>query len=102
LSSIAQQFNRGQIKTRPRIIKRPSRSLPKRQSRSRNFSEDWIFTNKDYYRDPNALPDLDALQKNVDPQNQLGFLRKPLEVKKYADLTLVTEAAERLGAAEAH
>jgi NitT/TauT family transport system substrate-binding protein len=66
------------------------------------FFEDWIFTDKDYYRDPKAPPDLDALQKNVDLQNQLGFLRKPLEVKKYADLILVTEAAQRLGVAEAH
>jgi ABC-type nitrate/sulfonate/bicarbonate transport system substrate-binding protein len=60
--------------------------------------ESWIFTNKDYYRDPNALPDLDALQANVDLQHQLGFLRSPLEVKKYADLSIVKEAGQRLEA----
>jgi NitT/TauT family transport system substrate-binding protein len=56
----------------------------------------WIFTDKDYYRDPNALPNLEALQANVDLQHQLGFLRSPLEVKKYADLSIVKEAAKRL------
>jgi NitT/TauT family transport system substrate-binding protein len=62
--------------------------------------ENWIFTNKDYYRDPNALPDLEALQANIDLQQRLGFLRSPLDVKKYADLSLVKEAAQRLEAAE--
>jgi NitT/TauT family transport system substrate-binding protein len=61
-----------------------------------SFFEGWIFTNQDYYRDPGALPNLEALQNNVDLQHQLGFLRSPLEVKKYADLSLATEAAQRL------
>jgi len=56
--------------------------------------EDWVFTKKDYYRDANGLPDLEALQANVDLQHKLGFLRSPLEVKNYADLTLVKQAAE--------
>ena len=60
-----------------------------------SFFEGWIFTDKDYYRDPKALPNLEALQKNVDLQHQLGFLRSPLDVKKYADLSIVTEAAQR-------
>ena len=60
-----------------------------------SFFEGWIFTDKDYYRDPKAQPDLEALQKNVDLQHQLGFLRSPLDVKKYADLSIVTEAAQR-------
>jgi len=60
--------------------------------------EDWVFTNKDYYRDPNALPNLDALQANVDLQQRLGFLRAPLDVNKYADLGIVKEAVQRLEA----
>ena len=60
--------------------------------------EDWVFTKQDYYRDPNALPNLEALQANVDLQHKLGFLRSPLEVKKYADLSIATEAARRLEA----
>ena len=58
----------------------------------------WIFTKGDYYRDPSALPDLDALQANVDLAHRLGFLRTPLEVKKYAELGIVVEAARRLAA----
>jgi sulfonate transport system substrate-binding protein len=60
--------------------------------------EDWVFTNKDYYRDPNALPNLEALQANVDLQQHLGFLRASLHVEKYTDLGFVKEAARRLEA----
>jgi hypothetical protein len=42
------------------------------------------------------VPDLDALQSNVDEQQQLGFLKSPLIVKDYTDLSLVQEAAKRL------
>jgi NitT/TauT family transport system substrate-binding protein len=58
--------------------------------------ESWIFTKQDYYRDPDAIPDLAALQQNVDLQHKLGFLRKPVVVEKYADLSIVKEAAARL------
>jgi sulfonate transport system substrate-binding protein len=60
--------------------------------------ESWAFTAKDYFRDPNGLPDLKALQANVDLAKQLGFLKAPVEVAKYADLSLVQEAAKRLPA----
>ncbi len=62
------------------------------------FYDSWAFTKEDYYRDPKALPDLDALQKNVELQQQLGFIRKAVDVKKYADLDIVKEAGERLAA----
>jgi ABC-type nitrate/sulfonate/bicarbonate transport system substrate-binding protein len=57
----------------------------------------WVFTKRDYYRDPLALPDLTALQANVDLQHKLGFLRSDLDVNKYTDLSLAKEAAKRLG-----
>jgi len=57
--------------------------------------EDWLFTKKDYYRDPDGMPNLKALQANIDTQKELGFLSKSLEVAKYADLSLVQEAAKR-------
>jgi sulfonate transport system substrate-binding protein len=60
------------------------------------FYRSWAFTNEDYYRDPKALPNLEALQANVDLQHRLGFLRGPLDVKKYADLSITQEAAKRL------
>jgi NitT/TauT family transport system substrate-binding protein len=58
--------------------------------------DSWAFTKKDYFRDPKALPDLAALQANIDLEHQLGFLRSPLEVKKYSDNSIAEEAARRL------
>jgi ABC-type nitrate/sulfonate/bicarbonate transport system substrate-binding protein len=60
------------------------------------FYSRWLFTRRDYYRDPNALPDLAALQRSIDYQKKLGFIRQSLDVEKYADLSLVKEAAQRL------
>jgi NitT/TauT family transport system substrate-binding protein len=56
---------------------------------------DWLFTQHDYYHDPLVRPNLDALQKNLDLQKELGFLKTAIDVKKHADLTLVDEAAQR-------
>jgi NitT/TauT family transport system substrate-binding protein len=57
---------------------------------------DWAFTKKDTYHDPNMMPNLDALQKNVDLTHDLGFARTSFDVKKYSDLSMVEEAAKRL------
>ena len=64
--------------------------------------ESWAFTDKDYYRDPKGLADLDALQANIDLQHQLGFLRTSLDVKKHADNSLTEEAVRRLAAEAGH
>jgi NitT/TauT family transport system substrate-binding protein len=56
----------------------------------------WLFTEKDYYRDPNMIPDLAALQRNVDMTKDLGFVRAGVDVKQHADLSIVEEAAKRL------
>jgi sulfonate transport system substrate-binding protein len=56
----------------------------------------WLFTKQDYYRNPNMLPNLDALQKNVDVTHELGFVKASLDVKAHSDLSLVEEAAKRL------
>jgi len=56
----------------------------------------WLFTHKDYYRDPNMMPDLAALQRNVDTTAELGFIRSTFNVKQYSDLSLIEEAAKRL------
>ena len=63
--------------------------------RPASFYDSWAFTKEDYYRDPKALPDLDALQGNVDLQQKLGFIRTAVDVKKHADLSIVEEAAKR-------
>ncbi|MFY9881905.1 MAG: ABC transporter substrate-binding protein [Pseudolabrys sp.] len=56
----------------------------------------WLFTKQDYYRDPNGLPDLASLQRNVDAAADLGVFKPGLIVSKYADLSIVKEAAARL------
>jgi hypothetical protein len=56
----------------------------------------WAYTEKDYFRDPNLLPDLVALQRNVDLTRDLGFIKASFDVAKQSDLSLVQEAAKRL------
>src|SRR3984893_9232530 len=57
---------------------------------------DWVFTKRDYYHDPNMLPNLEALQRNVAMMKDLGFVTLDVDVKEHADLSLVQEAAKRL------
>jgi sulfonate transport system substrate-binding protein len=56
----------------------------------------WLFTKEDYYRNPNMLPNLEALQSNINTTKDLGFIKAPMDVKKYTDLSLAQEAAKRL------
>jgi len=56
----------------------------------------WLYTKRDYYRDPNMLPNLDALQKNVDMTKDLGFVNASFNVKAHSDVSLIEEAAQRL------
>jgi sulfonate transport system substrate-binding protein len=62
--------------------------------------DSWMFRKDgqkgDYYRDPHGLPDLDAMQANIDAQAKLGFLKSSPDVRKYAALGLIEEAAKRL------
>ncbi len=74
--------------------------LAKATKRKPEFFDSWAFTNEDYYRDPAALPDLGALQRNVDLQKELGFTRTTVDVKTYADLSIAKEAAQRLAAGQ--
>jgi sulfonate transport system substrate-binding protein len=57
---------------------------------------EWVFTKTDAYRDPNMVPDLAALQRNVDMTKELGYARASFDVKAYSDLSMVEEAAKRL------
>ncbi len=56
----------------------------------------WLFTQKDYFRDPNMLPNLDALQKNLDMTTDLGFVKAKVDLSKHVDLSIVKEAAARI------
>jgi sulfonate transport system substrate-binding protein len=55
-----------------------------------------IFTKQDFYRDPDARPDIESIQRNVDMLREFGFLKGDLDVRKFADLSYVEEAARRL------
>jgi NitT/TauT family transport system substrate-binding protein len=56
----------------------------------------WLFTDQDYARNGNLMPDMKALQANVNATRELGFIKQPLDVQKYTDLSIVQEAAARL------
>jgi ABC-type nitrate/sulfonate/bicarbonate transport system substrate-binding protein len=56
----------------------------------------WLFTKQDTYRNPDMLPNLEALQRNVDTVKDLGFVKKRVDISKHADLSLVKDALARL------
>jgi ABC-type nitrate/sulfonate/bicarbonate transport system substrate-binding protein len=72
-----------------RFSKRPAAAFDK-----------WLFVKAgqqgDYYRDPDLVPNVEALQANVDLQRELGFLKGPIDVRKHSDLSVVREAAARV------
>ena len=72
-----------------RVSKRPAAAFDK-----------WLFTkngqNGDYYHSPDMLPDLKALQANIDLQKELGLVKASIDVQKHADLSLAQEAAKRI------
>ncbi|HEV8015838.1 MAG TPA: ABC transporter substrate-binding protein [Stellaceae bacterium] len=56
----------------------------------------YVFGKTDLYRDPNMLPNIPNLQRAVDAQQEVGFLKQKLDVAPYADLSMVKEAAARI------
>jgi NitT/TauT family transport system substrate-binding protein len=57
---------------------------------------DWAFTHADSYRDPKGEPDLKALQSNLDMLRDVGFIKDRVPAERYADLSMVREAASRI------
>ncbi len=57
---------------------------------------DWAFTKEDYYRDPDAKPNLKALQDNLNVQKRLGLLNVDIDISKYTDLSVIEDAAKHL------
>ena len=55
-----------------------------------------LFTKEDNYRDPNAEPNLEALQHTLDLQHEMGIQKTAIDIKNYADLSIIHEAAARL------
>ena len=57
--------------------------------------EAWLFTKRDFFRDPDGKPDLKVVQESIDKVKELGFIKETVDVPKYSDLSLVEEAAKR-------
>jgi NitT/TauT family transport system substrate-binding protein len=57
---------------------------------------DWIFTRRDYFRHPGLRPNLQALQRNLQVQKALGFLKAEVDLTRHADLGFVEEAGKRV------
>jgi NitT/TauT family transport system substrate-binding protein len=56
----------------------------------------WIFSKEDFYRDPDAKVDVEAIQRSLDMLHDFKFLRARLDIKKHVDMSLVEEAARRI------
>ena len=57
---------------------------------------DWTFTQRDQYRDPKLIPNLKALKGNWEVMKEVGLLDLDVvDPVKFADLSMVTEAAKR-------
>jgi NitT/TauT family transport system substrate-binding protein len=56
----------------------------------------WAFGKGDFYRDPNALVDMTALQSNIAAAAKLKVIPREIVAKTYEDLSLVREAAARV------
>jgi sulfonate transport system substrate-binding protein len=57
----------------------------------------FAFTPHDFYRSPDLMPDIPAVQREIDEDVALGVLPERVEVSpKYVDLSLIKTAEERL------
>jgi ABC-type nitrate/sulfonate/bicarbonate transport system substrate-binding protein len=53
----------------------------------------WLLVpGKDYYRDRNAMPDLDMVTANIHVEKELGLVKEDLDANDYADLGPLKEA----------
>jgi NitT/TauT family transport system substrate-binding protein len=58
----------------------------------------WVYTHGDYYFEPNAMVDVDRLQKNVALMKEAGIVPQAIDVRPYVDMSLAQEAAARVKA----
>ena len=60
-------------------------------------SVDYAFTENDYYRSPDALPDVEGINRGIQQAVEAGVLKQPLNnLNSYIDLSLVKEAKKRI------
>lgn len=58
---------------------------------------DYAFTDADFYRSPDMVPDVAAAQREIDDSFKLGLLPKAVTLSpRYVDLSLVSEAKRRV------
>ena len=57
---------------------------------------DYAFTKSDYYRDPDAVPNIAALQHAINLAVKNKVIKKGIEAEKYADLSIIKEARKRI------
>ena len=58
---------------------------------------DYAFGDKDFYRSPDARPEIAPVQKEIDESVELGVLPKRIEISpKHVDLSLIEEARKRI------
>ncbi|HXQ53358.1 MAG TPA: ABC transporter substrate-binding protein [Stellaceae bacterium] len=62
----------------------------------RAMFDDYLFTADDYYRDPDARPNLAAVQKAMDALRAEGIIDIAIDARPYADPSFVEEAGRRL------
>lgn len=73
------------LETLSKVTKRPAK----------NYAS-WAFTTEDNYREPNAMVNVERMQKNMDDLVKLGILKEGIAVKDYVDLSIAKEAAARV------
>jgi len=62
---------------------------------------DYAFTDADFYRSPDLVPDIAAAQREIDESVKLGLLPKDVTLSPaYVDLSLVAEAKKRVDGAK--
>jgi len=58
---------------------------------------DFAFSKDDFYHSPDARPELDSVQREIDEAVKLGVLPQRVEIRpKYVDLSLIEEAKKRI------
>jgi sulfonate transport system substrate-binding protein len=56
----------------------------------------WMFTSDDEYRDPNGIPNVEAVQRGINELKAFSVLKTGLDIKDHVDLSLAKEAASRI------
>jgi len=56
----------------------------------------YFMTKDDFYRDPDARPDIGATQQNIDAMRELGFVKTNIDIAKYTDMSFIDRAVKRV------